>query len=421
MKVQFFVPPSFHYTGLWFRMLPTIGMPTLVAWLNMNGIYAEGADLEALAVTPEAFRNAWTAQRHRWPDAVGVGGLSVQRRGMREIIQAARDAGYDGYIVAGGVHATVKPEEVLSYGVDCVVTGECEGNIVRILTERPRGVVRGEPAPIEDIPPADWTHWTPEITTYFGNVRSFLGDRPGIDMWARGCPAACIFCGNPVFGRRPTRYRPPWSIEQSMAKLRELGVKRANIYDDELVGLKQPDNWMDDIAARIGDLGIEWMCQGRCSRKFVTEQTMRAMYRAGCRLICWGVESFSQPVLDAMKKGIRVEDIEHSLAVARGVGIENGVFLMIGNYQETDRDREVSVRHLARLHSKGLVQMRQVTVLTPMEGTELARIAREEGWFFEMPEYGGNAYQMGETPWMPADRAQYWLKRFEEACPRLMV
>ena len=162
-----------------------------------------------------------------------------------------------------------------------------------------------------------------------------------------------------------------------MKALKAQGVLNVFVYDDEMVGMKQPHNWMRDIADLIEPLGLRWLCQGRCSEKHITPELIADMRRAGCHTVFWGVESFSPKVLKAMRKGTSMADIWHTLRVARAGGLNNAVFTMLGNYLETDEDLEMTADALKQAYDEGLVQSRQTTTCTPMEGTELARMAQE--------------------------------------------
>ncbi len=287
---------------------------------------------------------------------------------------------------------------------------------IELLENGAMGIVEGKPTAIEDIPSPDWTHFHPRITSYDSNLKILL-PRPGISMWTRGCPWHCIFCANPVFGSQPTRYRPADNVAEDMAQLKRLGVRNIYIYDDELFGVKQPDGWLSEIADRIAPLGLRWITQGRCSKKYITAELLNDAKRAGCHTIFWGVESFSQRVLDTIKKGTDVEDIWHTLRTARQVGFNNAVFLMVGNYTETDDDLAITAAALAAAYQEGLIQMRQTTICTPMPGTKLAELAQAEGWYHEPPETGPQMLQYSSTPWLSVDRMKFWLREFDSVCP----
>ena len=418
MRIWFYSPPVHHYAGLRYKMLPLISLPTLTAWFNQRGHDALAFDLEAQEVAPPLFRRDFDAQRQYWPDMIGITGLSISKWGMREIMQIIREVGYKGLLVVGGVYMTLHPEDGLAWGADLVVTGECEGNIVELVENGARGIHKGESAPIESIPAPDWNHFSPYITSYESNIRLLL-PAPGICMMTRGCPWHCIFCANVIFGGRPTRFKPPDNILRDMNELKTLGVQNVYVYDDELVGAKMPDGWMSEVADRIGPLRMPWLTQGRCSKKYVTPELMNTVRRAGGHTVFWGVESFSPKVLNFMRKGTRPADIWHTLRVARAEGINNAVFTMIGNYGETEEDLAITAQALHDAYKEGLIQLRQSTICTPLEGTELARLGEAEGWHKPVVEFTAQELQHAavSTPWLSADRMVYWLNKFNEACP----
>lgn len=417
MNVQFFNPPVSYYGDMHFRMLPTLGLPILGTVLNEAGHHTETVDLEALNITPPKLQAAFEAQRGSWPDVVGFTGLYIAAKGIQDSICALRQAGYTGKIVVGGPLATLRPEAALSWGADLVVTGECEGNIVTLL-ESATGIHPGKPLPIDAIPSPDWDHFRPMITSYYGNM-AMLRPNPGISMWTRGCPYRCIFCSNNVFGHQPTRHRPPEAIAAEMADLKKRGVRNVYVYDDELFGTKMPPGWMNEISFRLQLMGavLPWVTQGRCSKKYVTPDVMRQAQTAGCKAVFWGVESFSPKVLKALNKRLYPEDIWHTLRTAREAGIENGIFTMIGSYQETEEDLALTYRELKRAYNEGLIQYRQTTICTIMEGTQLEEIAKTEGWYLEPPNHGRDLLRPVDTPWLTGERMEYWQAKFNEACP----
>jgi anaerobic magnesium-protoporphyrin IX monomethyl ester cyclase len=419
MKIQLFLAPSFYYGDMAFKMLPTLGLPILASLLNKAGHRTEVVDLEALGVTPRKLRETFRMQIDRWPDVVGLGGLDLAARGIRDCIQELRGAGFPGRIVVGGAYASHAPEQVQEWGADLVVIGECEGNIVALLENEVTGIAPGEALPIEEIPSPDWNHFTPEITSYYGNM-AMMRPNPGVTMWTRGCPYNCIFCANLLFKHKPTRYRPPENIEAEMKDLKQRGAKKIYVYDDELVGTKMPEGWMREVADRIEPLGFQSVTQGRCSTKYVTPELMNDVKRSSIHTVFWGVESFSQHVLDAVKKHITPEDIWHTLRTAKEAGVKNGLFMMIGNYQERDEDLEITANAMKAAYDEGLVDYCQTTVCTVMEGTELESIQKREGWYVK-PDFAGRDLRKAiGTPWLSSQRIDYWQAKFYEVCPVLI-
>jgi len=419
MRIQLFNPPIFYYSGFHYRMLPTLSLPIITATINNSGRghYCEAVDLEALGITPQELGERFRGQKASWPDVIGLTSLTITARGCAESITALRDAGFTGKIVVGGVHVTINPQVGLDWGADLVVTGECEGNIVELLENNAVGIHAGKPMDIKDLPGPDWTHHNPQPNTYVGNM-SILRTNPAITMWTRGCPYQCVFCGDAIFNKTPTKYRPPENIEAEMLDLKKRGCENIFVYDDELIGTKMPAGWMKDIADRISWMGFKWVTQGRCSQKYVTREVLEEAKRAGCRAIFWGVESFSQSVLDAMKKHITEADIWHTLRLTKEAGIENGIFTMIANYKETEADLAYTCEQIKKAYDEDLLDYRQTTVCTAMPGTELYKIQVADGTYIEAPTRGAMMQQIyAQTPYLTEAQIAYWYQKFYETGP----
>ncbi len=418
MRIALYNPPVHHYAGVRYRMNPPLGLPILAAVLNAAGHEARVYDLEALGVPPAGLVRAFARYGDAAPDAVGFTTTQHNARGARECITALRDAGYDGHVVVGGPYATQRVRGAVdtesAWGADAWVAGECEGNVVRLFEERLSGVIEGEPAPIESVPGPDWGVHTPGPLEYGGNLPD-VGRPEGIAMWSRGCPHPCTFCGNPVYGRQRVRRRPPGRVYEDMAALKALGARSVFVYDDELPGMPGGDAWLGECCEAIAPLGLAWKCQGRVSED-ISPDLLAQMAAAGCKAIMWGVESFSEKVLAAMKKGTTEAGIWHTLRAAHAAGIGNWLFLMVGNYGETAADLAYTARAVGQAAREGLVQWRQVTVCTPVPGTPLYDTAAAEGWLHEPPEVGPQMAQVySATPWLKERDIRYWRAQLEGA------
>lgn len=410
-------PPIQYYTGRRFAMLPVLGIAILAAVLNEAGHEARVEDLDTGTMKPEQlgliFRNMIDP-----PDVVGFTCLSAAARGTKECIAAIRKAGYTGTIVVGGIHPTVRPVEAYEWGADLVVTGECEGNIVELLEGGYVGIHEGKRMPIDEIPSPDWDNYTPGIN-YPGQYK-ILENNTTVAMWSRGCPYGCIFCGDLIFNKQKTRYRSPEIIEREMRDIRDRGVKNVYVYDDEIIGIPQPDGWMREIADRIEPLKMKWIAQGRCSKKYATREQFEDMYRAGCRLISWGVESFSEQVQRNMKKNLTQDDIWHTLKLSHEAGIENNVYTIIGSYKETEKDLAITAKALQKGAEMGVIDYHQTFLCKSMPGTELEAIAEKENWNIANDLFVGWTTVPEEgTPWLTKDEILKWKSIISAACPRI--
>jgi radical SAM superfamily enzyme YgiQ (UPF0313 family) len=85
----------------------------------------------------------------------------------------------------------------------------------------------------------------------------------------------------------------------------------------------------------------------------------------GCFRVWVGSESGSQKVLDAMERGVRVEQVQAAVALAKSRGIEAGMFLMWGYEGEEIDDIEATVDHVKACRPDVFL----TTVSYPIKGT----------------------------------------------------
>jgi len=87
---------------------------------------------------------------------------------------------------------------------------------------------------------------------------------------------------------------------------------------------------------------VPFRIQSRCN--LMTAETADALRRAGCSEVWMGVESGSQRILDAMEKGIRVEQVREARENLRRHGIRACYFLQLGYLGEEWEDIESTIR-----------------------------------------------------------------------------
>ena len=76
------------------------------------------------------------------------------------------------------------------------------------------------------------------------------------------------------------------------------------------------------------------------------EEVLAALAELGCYRIWIGSESGSQRILDAMQRGVKVEEVQNATKMAKQYGIEVGMFLMWGYEGEELSDIEATIEHV---------------------------------------------------------------------------
>jgi anaerobic magnesium-protoporphyrin IX monomethyl ester cyclase len=189
----------------------------------------------------------------------------------------------------------------------------------------------------------------------------------------RGCPHRCTYCVYPqTFQGRRYRPRSPESVVEEFQYIAETFpfVKEIFIEDDTFTANTRR---CQEICQRLIQAGscISWTANARAD---VDYETLRLMKEAGCRLLCVGVESGNQGVLDNIKKGISLGQIRKFFRDAKRAGVlVHGCFL-VGNRGESRETLEETLRFAKELNP----DTAQFFPLMIYPGTEAYRWAKEE-------------------------------------------
>lgn len=158
----------------------------------------------------------------------------------------------------------------------------------------------------------------------------------------RGCPFKCNWCAKPIYGNRYNS-RSPERVIQEMQMLQDrCGVKHFWITDD-IFGLKP--GWVtrfNDLVQESG-LKMHYKIQSRADL-LMQDQTIDELAASGLEEVWIGAESGSQKILDAMDKGITLDQIKKSTDLLQRKGVRVAYFLQFGYLGETKDDIESTLK-----------------------------------------------------------------------------
>jgi radical SAM superfamily enzyme YgiQ (UPF0313 family) len=123
--------------------------------------------------------------------------------------------------------------------------------------------------------------------------------------------------------------------------------------------------WIHAYAAEMKRRGL-WLpfeCISRADR--LNEEVLDLMAELGCFRVWIGSESGSQRILDAMERGVKVEQVQKATELCRQRGIQTGMFLMWGYEGEGMPDIEATIEHVKRSRPDIFL----TTVAYPIKGT----------------------------------------------------
>lgn len=245
-----------------------------------------------------------------------------------------------------GTHPTFRPRECLAHeAVDWVVVGEPEVALGEfLLTGRAAGVFGkdalaregpfGRATPVDDLdrlPIAD-RGLLPSWKRY---PNPFMRGAYATCTTSRGCGGRCTFCTAPGFYGRWYRAQSPGRVVAELEALATQGCRSVFFRDENFAQDRDRVRGVcEGVAARRLRLG--WVCSARVDQ--VDRALVRAMARAGCRMIRFGVESGSQRLLDRLGKGTTVEQARAAFRWCREEGMRTHAHFMLGLPGETEAE-----------------------------------------------------------------------------------
>jgi len=302
-----------------------------------------------------------TLERDR-PAVVGLSILTTVRRQALRLAELAQARGAT--VVVGGADPTGRPETYLEHeadgrrAVDIVVMGEGEQTFTELLPIITRnswsaadlaGVAGlafvGDDGAVQRTDPRSKIG---DLDRLPAPARDLLDLEPHRRAWrerhgyfslsliaTRGCPFDCSWCQRTVFGRS-FRPRSPRAVAEEMRRLKdEQQPDRIRIVDDVMgVDRTWVREWRDEVV-RL-DAAIPFECLSRAN--LVTDELLGQLKEAGCFRVAFGAESGSQKVLDAMNKGITVDQVREAAKLCRRHGLECYFFIMVGYPGEEWKD-----------------------------------------------------------------------------------
>jgi len=290
-----------------------------------------------------------------------------------------------------GAHVAVSPEDSLraSKAIDFVARNEFDYTIEEVALGRPLEQIDGlsfrvdgnghvvhnkERATLENM---DSLPFVTEVYRRDLVIEDyFIGYllHPYVSLYTgRGCRSRCTFCLWPqTIGGHRYRTRSAENVAEEIRRGKEYFPQVKEFFFDD-------DTFTDDlpraeeIARRLGRLGITWSCNAKAN---VPPRTLEVLRDNGLRLLLVGYESGNQQILNNIKKGLRLDVARRFTRDAKALGIKiHGTFIL-GLPGETPATIQETIRYACEIEPDTI----QVSLTAPYPGTELYRQALEQGW-----------------------------------------
>ena len=315
------------------------------------------------------------------PSILGVYANLMTRSNVVDILRVAKEAGWQ--TLVGGPEPGAYVNEYLAAGADVVVIGEGEltlEELVPVLQSQNSGqlhhvagiafraadgmIVRTKPREqIKDIDAQPWPARESIDTTKYVDVwREHHGMGSVSLITARGCPYHCRWCSHEVFGKTHRR-RKPSSVADELEWLIDRYRPQMAWMADDVFTIHH--GWLFQYARELKarEIKLPFECISRADR--LNAQVVDTLAEMGCFRVWIGSESGSQRILDAMERGVTVEQVQSAVAMCRSAGIQTGMFLMWGYEGEELSDIEATVEHVKKTNPDIFF----TTVSYPIKGT----------------------------------------------------
>ncbi|MGB8861403.1 MAG: radical SAM protein [Ilumatobacteraceae bacterium] len=316
--------------------------------------------------------------------------LTRMREAALAMIAMARSAGCR--VAACGADVTDQPALYLAAGADACLQGEGEHTMREVVA---RWMGPQPDQPLTDIAGLTTLHDGKVVATgqraierhpdVFGwPARDLVDIEAYRSAWlsthgsfslnmvsTRGCPYSCNWCAKPIWGQRYSM-RSAVEVADELIHLSQAYAPDHVWFADDIFGLRS--DWLATFADRVEAAGVRvpFTMQSRCD--LMNEQAVDALARAGCHEVWLGAESGSQRILDAMDKGITVEQIRIARQRLGERGIRACCFIQFGYPGETWADIEATVALVADVLPDDI----GVSVSYPLPGTRFHEMVKLE-------------------------------------------
>jgi radical SAM superfamily enzyme YgiQ (UPF0313 family) len=323
-------------------------------------------------------------------------GISINTATAARGYELARHFKNNGaYVVMGGVHAAVLPEEALSYA-DSVVIGEAEGAFQKLIND----ILSGNPKRIySNDKPFDLS----KLRRPRRDLHVKSGDNEAIKVEAsRGCSNNCSFCHHLPYSHRP--------IDDVVQEISELD---SNLFSFADPNLGADRDFAVELLKRIWPAGKKWAAEVQSSI-FLDDEFLFYASQTGCIGLLVGYESVNHAsIKEAGKRFNKPEDYIKGIELAHKHGIMVKGSFVFG----FDNDAKGCFDECARLAVDMNLDLALFNVLTPYPGTRLFNKLQSEKrlLYTDFPEDWSN-YKRTKAVFQPKNMAPEELEQGVRHC-----
>lgn len=406
--------------------VPPLGLGYLASSLRSRGY-----GVRILDCTRERLDLPGLLERIReWrPRMVGFQTFSYDFGTVRRALEGVKEVDPDIVTVVGGPHPSGVPVETLEdmSAADYAFRGEGEEGLPLLvgrlfarqdidlasipgLVWREDGRVRANGVRfVEDLDSLGLPAWDlMDPRSYqFAPQGVFLKSPPVAPIsTSRGCPFQCTYCaGKTLTGARIRKRSIPHVLDEVELLYHEYGAREIHIVDDNFTMFRdRVVEFCEGLHERR--LKIHFTFPNGVRIDTLDGELLRLLKQAGCYSMIVGIESGSDRVLKAMKKGLTTETVRRGVALIKEAGIDVSGFFILGYPGET---RDEMLQTIAFSRRLGL-DAAHFSNFLPLPGTEAAEMLCRQG---RLPKVDWSQLFYARVAYVPEGMTAAELKRLQ--------
>ncbi|MFH1190135.1 MAG: radical SAM protein [Candidatus Omnitrophota bacterium] len=291
------------------------------------------------------------------PDVLGLQCYTFDLPFIRQALKMTKAFNNDIVTVIGGPHPSALPEATLKAekDLDFLFVGEAERGFPQLLKALGSGTkdlsgipglvfragsdIKINPNVIQDdldgLGLPAWDLIKPQEYPESQHGAFFKQFPIAPIMVTRGCPYPCTFCAGHIVSGRKVRRRSAANVLGEIEMLKkDFGIREFHIIDDNFT---MDGEYAKDLLRKLKalDLGMTWAVPNGVRMDTLDDELLALMKETGLYMISLGIESGSDEILKAMRKGITVAKIRECVDRIDRAGIDMAGFFILGFPGET--------------------------------------------------------------------------------------
>ncbi|MCK4545883.1 MAG: radical SAM protein [Candidatus Eisenbacteria sp.] len=295
------------------------------------------------------------AQEFR-PDLVGITSMTMTFGSAVRTAELSKRLFPDVPVIMGGAHAKDWPAMTLATeAVDYCLGGEAEETVLLFVDMLDAGGSAKDKIPGLGYRAEGQTVLNPagrppgNLDAFSDPARDLLladgytSEDMGAIMTSRGCAFRCAFCSH----ERVVRFRSIDGVIGEIRRVMERYGTRQFAFKDDSFSLNRKRTV--EFCRRLlqEKLRINWDCTTRVN--LLDPELVDLMIDAGCNTVKIGVETGSPRILEAVDKGVTIDQVRRAAELLNDRGLFWSGYFLYGVPQETEEDLEATLQFLEEL------------------------------------------------------------------------